>query len=110
MPIGVVKSMLLADRDEADAGALQPLQRLERDAQVAGEAVELVDDDHVEQAGLGVGQHPGERRALGQVVGAGALALVAVDLGDRPAVGLAVEAGGPVLGVEASSPRPAPRC
>ena len=64
LPIGVEKSIDFGDRDEADVAPFQTVQRLQGDHQVAGEAVELVDHDHVDAAGLGVVEHPGERGAL----------------------------------------------
>jgi hypothetical protein len=62
---------LLAHGDEADARPLQAPERLELDAEVAGEAVQLVDDEDVEPAVLGVGEHLLERGAFVDRVGPG---------------------------------------
>ncbi|MFN8664878.1 MAG: hypothetical protein U0075_23575 [Thermomicrobiales bacterium] len=81
-------------------GTLQPLQSLQRHAQVARKAVELVDDDNVEEASLGISQQLLKSGTLGEVVGARAAAFVPVDSGHLPAMGFAIVAAGPVLSIE----------
>ena len=47
---------VLRHRDERDAGPAEDVERLDGDAHIAGEAVDLVDDDHIEPAGAHVVQ------------------------------------------------------
>src|SRR4051812_43319440 len=96
---GEVEALL----DHPGGGDPVPVQEgevLEGHPDVAGEAVELVDHDHVQPPGLHVAHHAGEGGALVDAVGAGRLALLGVLARDHPAPGLAKLQDGPPLGVE----------
>ena len=91
-PIGGGEVHLFGDRDEADLEGLEQFEGFEGDDHGAREAVELVDDDGVEGARLGVGEHRRELRARPGVVAPGGLAFVGVDRYEFPPVRFAVEA------------------
>src|SRR5215213_9632770 len=92
---------VLGQRHEAHVSLPQTLQGLEGNPAVAGEAVELMDDNNIDEPGLGVGQHLLKCRALAQIIGPATPPFVAIDLANVPAMRLAIKATGPVLGVQA---------
>jgi hypothetical protein len=79
LPIGVVKSICSEIETKPDPRPLQALERVEGDPQVAGEAVELVDDDDVEQPASASARSCWKAGRLARSSVARALALVAVD-------------------------------
>src|SRR5215210_6099838 len=94
---------MLAQRDEADVGFPQSLEGLEGDAAIAREAVELVHDDNIDQAGLGVRQHLLKSRSLGQIIGARTPAFIPIHLSNGPALCVTVIPASPILGIKAVS-------
>lgn len=91
---------LLAKRHEADPGVGESLKGLKSHPAVAGKSVELVHDHGVEPAGLGVDEHLLEGRPLGKIIAPGTAAIVAVNLGDVPSVGLTEKPTGAILRTE----------
>jgi hypothetical protein len=89
--------------------AVEAGELLEGHADVAGEAVELVDDHHVEPARLGVAQHRGEGGALVHAVGAGRLALLGYSATTAQPRDWQNRAA-PAAARRGRSRRPAPRC
>ncbi len=92
---------LLGHRDERHAVLVKRLHHPRKVEQAAAEPVHLVDHDAVDLAGLDVGHHALERRALH--VAAGEAAVVVLDVGELPAqvrLALDVLLAGLPLGVE----------
>ncbi len=59
-----------------------------------------MNDDDIEEPRFGVGEKPSEVGAFGEIVGAGTLTFIPVDIDDGPIMRLAVEAAGAVLRVK----------
>ena len=76
----------LGDRDEGHALPVEHLDQLGEVHERAAEAVDLVDDDDVDPAGLDVGEQPLQRRALQRAAREAAIVVVVRNQG--PAFGL----------------------
>ena len=72
-------------------------EQFERDPEIAGEGVELLDDQDIELRGSGIGQHLRKRRARCQVIGPGAPLLVSILRDDCDTMVLAIGGDRPLL-------------